>query len=349
MIVTSQQRISIALSAGTPDRVPLAMPFTFYGAKISDVSIADYYERAELVVSAQIRLLRQFRQDAVFSSFYTALQIEAWGGEVSFSDTTAPSVEVPVVRRPEDINNLEQPKIRDCKPMLRCLDVTRRLRRQLGDDTAIAATVVSPFSLPLLQMGEAQYAMLIEEQPRLYERLIAINEELCVEWSNALFNAGVSYIICSDPAASSPNLARDVYLRLGFPVLCSYLSRMNGPIVLSTYPSDSLPIVDQAIQCGAKAIVPNKDENADEVRAASRGQVALVGGIDTAKMRTWDCAEVESEVKTAIAKAGVNGGLILSDSSGDVGWSVSQGNLAAIADAAHIWGRYPLWQAVSRQ
>jgi len=61
--MTSIERIHTALSFRDPDRIPLVLPFTFYGAREMEVSIEECFERPDRIVDAHIRLNNKFRHD----------------------------------------------------------------------------------------------------------------------------------------------------------------------------------------------------------------------------------------------------------------------------------------------
>ena len=76
----------------------------------------------------------------------------------------------------------------------------------------IIAVAISPFSLPVMQMGFDRYLELMHEQPVRFQRLMQLNEDFTVEWANAQLAAGATAICYFDPVSSTTNIPRALYL-----------------------------------------------------------------------------------------------------------------------------------------
>ena len=84
---------------------------------------------------------------------------------------------------------------------------------------------MSPFSLPVLQMGFAAYLDLMHRQPDLLEQLLRVNEEFAVAWANAQLAAGATAICYFDPLASPTMVPRALYLKTGHPAARRTIAR----------------------------------------------------------------------------------------------------------------------------
>lgn len=67
--MTSMQRVLTTLEHREPDRVPLFLMLTLHGAKELGLSIKTYFSTPENVVEGQMRLLRKYRHDCIYSFF----------------------------------------------------------------------------------------------------------------------------------------------------------------------------------------------------------------------------------------------------------------------------------------
>lgn len=332
--MTSRERVSAVLGGRIPDRVPLALPFTYYGAREARVSTRDYYSTPRLMAASIAALQHKYPADIVYAPCYAAIQLQPWGGEVSFPDEGAPTPgATPVILRPEDVNNMEQPRIHNCEPMQRCLAATRELRKHLSDEVPIAAAVISPFALPQLQMGRTGLLQLLSDQPRLFEKLLAINEELCVEWTNALVGAGVSLIMCIDCLENYKSASASMHREMGYPALCSYVGRTPAQVILKT--CHSLLTADEVIASGAVAIMVEQGEDLATCIGEFGDRLAVFGGLDVNRMQQWSSEQVFDEVTSIIEQHGKMGGFFLSDNSDGISKSVPSEILAAVSRAAH--------------
>lgn len=339
--MNAMERTLAAMAHREPDRVPLFLLTTMHGARELGLGLRAYFERADHVVEGQLRLLARFGGDCLNPSCGAVVEAEAFGGETIFREDGPPNLRAPPLR-PEDVDRLTPPRVRDCPALERVLAVTRGLAARAGGTVPILGSVVSPFSLPILQLGFERYLLLLHEQPDRLARLLAVNQEFCVEWANAQLAAGATAVGYADPMASTTIVPRARYLRTGHPVARETLARIRGPVAIHLASGRGLPIAADLVAAGAAAVGVSALEELAEWKAAIGGRAAIVGNLNGLAMRRWTAAEAEAEVKRAIAAAGPGGGFVLSDNHGEIPFQVPDEVLLAIREAVERWGRYPL-------
>jgi uroporphyrinogen decarboxylase len=268
--------------------------------------------------------------------------LEAWGGEVIFQPDCPPNAGPAIIRHPEDIDRLQAPQVSDSPVLLRVLETIQTLKTRVGDTVPIVGTVISPFSLPVMQMGFDRYLELIYEQPDRLAKLMRINENFCVEWANAQLAAGATAIGYADPVSSVTVIPRELYLKTGQQVAKRTIARINGPTATHLASGRSLPIIDDIAATGTAGLGVSALEDLATLKTAARGKLTLIGNLNGVEMRRWTVQQAEQEVKCAIAKAGRGGGFILADNHGEIPWQVPDEILLAIVDACGRWGNYPL-------
>ncbi len=197
--MTSLQRVLTTLGHQEPDRVPFFLLVTMHGARELGMSIQEYFSRADYVVEGQLRLREKFQHDCLYPFFYASLEMEAFGGQTVFREDGPPNAGEPVIRRPEDILSLEPPDVKNSAHLRRVLEAIRLLKEKTGDEAPIIGVVMSPFSLPVMQMGFDAYLDLMYERPDLFQRLMKVNSDFCINWANAQLEAGATAICYFDP------------------------------------------------------------------------------------------------------------------------------------------------------
>ncbi|MFH0975808.1 MAG: uroporphyrinogen decarboxylase family protein [Spirochaetota bacterium] len=340
--MTSLQRVLTTLGHHEPGRVPLFLLTTMHGARELGITIKEYFSSADNVVEGQLRLLAKYKSDCIYSFFHASLEAEAWNGETIFSEDGPPNAGAPVIGRVDDIMRLEAPHVLDCKGLRMVLDATGKLKKHAGAETPILGVVMSPFSLPVMQLGFDRYIDIIYERPDLLERLLQINEEFCVEWANSQFDAGAAAICYFDPVTSTSIVPIDISRKYGFPSAARTISRFKGPAAIHFASGRCLPILDDVTRTGSLAVGVSSEENLKDIKAACLGRIAIVGNLNAIEMRHWSQSQVENAVKDAIAKAAPGGGFILSDNHGEIPWQVGDDVLLAVSKAVQRWGQYPL-------
>lgn len=340
--LSSLQRVLTTLGHQEPDRVPFFLLLTMHGARELGLSIRDYFSRAENVVEGQLRMRAKYRQDCIYSFFYTPLEVEAWGAEVIYVEDGPPNSGQPFLRTDSQITRLEVPDIRETACLRKVLTAIEMLKARVGDDAPIIGVAMSPFSLPVMQMGFDKYLELMYEKPDLFNSLMQVNQEFCVKWANAQLAAGATAICYFNPLASTTILPRQKYLETGYKVDCATIAQIKGPTATHLASGRALPLVEDLAKTGTAVLGVSVLEDLGQLKAAARGKLTLLGNLNGIEMRRWTQAQAAEHVKDCIQKAGRGGGYILADNHGEIPWQVPEETLLAISEAVHTYGNYPL-------
>jgi len=343
--MTSLERVLTALGHKEPDRVPFLLPATFQGAKDLGLALRAFFTRPDLVAESQIRWREKCGHDFLSNFYYGPVEIEAWGGEVIFFDDGPPNSGPPFIRAFDDIPGLRPPDVIGSRALRKVLETTALLKEKSGGGVLILGVVMSPFSLPVMQMGFDRYLELMTEAPGLFDRLMAVNEEFCVAWANAQVEAGASAIVYFDPVSSPTIVPRETYLKTGQKIAKRTIARIKAPTATHLASGRALPIVDDIVATGTAIISATVREDLAAMKTACRGRLSVIGNLNGLEMRHWTAADVEREVKKAIAAAGPGGGFILSDNHGEIPFQVPEDVLLEIAEAVRCFGRYPLGES----
>jgi uroporphyrinogen decarboxylase len=336
------ERTLATLSHKEPDRVPFFLLTTMHGARELGLSIRDYFGSAEHVVKGQIRLQEKFGSDCYYTFHNAAAELEAWGGETLFIPDGPPNAGRPVITRPEEIETIEPPGTGDSPVLTRITDVIRGLKAHAGDRIPIVGVVMSPFSLPVMQMGFEAYLDLLYTDPDRFTILMKKNEQFCVEWANAQLAAGATAICYFDPVSSPTCIPPEMYRKTGYLVAKRTLARITGPTVTHLASGRCLPILEDLASSGTLGVGASALEDIRTIKETCRGRLTVIGNLNGIEMRRWTQVQAETIVKETLACAGPGGGFILSDNHGEIPWQVPDSVLYAIRDAIRTWGNYPL-------
>lgn len=339
---TSLERVLMTLGHKEPDRVPFFLLVNLHGARELGMSIEDYFSKAENMAEGQIRMRERYGHDCLYAFSYASIEHEAFGGKTLYFEDGPPNAGTPVIHALDDINHIQCPRIKDSPCLSKVLEATTIMKERIGDEAPIIGVTMSPFSLPVMQMGFEPYLNLILNSPDHLERLMVINEEFCVGWANAQLEAGATAICYFDPVSSSTVITPEQYRQTGFKVAQRTLARINGPTATHFASGRCLPVIEDVINTKTNLLGISVSEDLAEVKAAAAGRLTLFGNLNGVEMRRWTPEQTEEIVKEAISKGAIGGGFILADNHGEIPWQVPETVLEAIANAVHKWGRYPL-------
>jgi len=339
---TSLNRVLTALSHKEPDRVPLFLLFATYGAKETGISIKEYYSNPDNIIEAQIRLQKKYSSDCLYGFYYASLELEAFGGTTIFVEDGPPNAGKPIIENINQIINLQAPIIEQTACLQQVLKVISGLKAEVGGSVPIIGVVMSPFSLPVMQLGFDKYLDLMLFHKEQFDKLMQVNEKFCVSWANAQLQAGATAICYFDPVSSSSIVPPELYRNTGFEIAKRTIAKIEGPTATHMASGRCLPIVDDLADSGTAIIGVSSLEDIGELKQACNGRLTILGNLNGIEMCRWSPEQAENKVKQIIQKAGKNGGLILSDNHGEIPWYVNEKTLLAIGRATEKYGTYPL-------
>ena len=284
----------------------------------------------------------KYSNDCLYSFFYAPIEIEAFGGEVVFVDDGPPNSGQPVLSSIDIIDRLEVPRVQESDGLKRVLEATSMLKAEVGNTVPIIGVAMSPFSLPAMQLGFEKYLELLYFHPDKFNRLMRINQEFCVAWSNAQLAAGATAICYFNPLSSPSMIERGRYLSTGYPVDMETISRINGPTATHLASGIALPVLDDIVKSGSVVLGFSANDDLATIKQAAKNRICLLGNLNALAMVNWSTQMVEDEVKKIINGAGIGGGLILSDNHGEIPWQTPEETLLSIGEAVQRFGTYPL-------
>lgn len=342
--MNSMERTIAAISHKEPDRVPLFLLLSLYGAKELQIPIREYFSKPENIVIAQLRMKAKYRNDCIYTFSYAPIEVEAFGGEVIFVEDGPPNSGEPFIRSFEQISTIKVPDIKETACLRRVLESTEMLKNEVGSETPIIGVVMSPFSLPVMQLGFEKYLEMLYFRRDDFDKLMQINEEFCVSWANAQLEAGATAICYFDPLASPNIIERETYLATGHKAAKRTLARIKGPTATHLASGIVLPVIHDIIDTGTAIIGFSASDDLDKIKKEAKDKISLLGNLNAVEMVNWNAQKVEEKVKNIIDRAGNGGGLILSDNHGEIPWQVPENVLLEIAEAVDKFGTYPLYR-----
>lgn len=340
--MTPMQRALTSLSHKEPDRVPMFLLLTMHGAKEMGLSIKEYFSKAENVAQGQIKLQKRYRNDCYYTFFYAPIEIEAFGGEVIFIEDGPPNSGLPIINELSLIKKLSPPKVNETKVLHKVLRSIEILKEESKGDIPIIGVAMSPFSLPVMQLGFDKYLELIYYHKDLFDHLMKVNEVFCVDWANAQLAAGATAICYFDPVSSPTIIPKELYIKTGFQVARRTITQINGPTATHFASGNCLALADILHETGTAVVGISTHEDIGELKQAFKTRLTLLGNLNGIEMRRWTNEEAFKNVKNVIKNAAPGGGFILSDNHGEIPFQVKDETLFSISEAVQEYGNYPI-------
>ncbi|MGM0366604.1 MAG: uroporphyrinogen decarboxylase family protein [Actinomycetota bacterium] len=306
------------------------------------MSIKEYFSNSRYVAEGQWRLYEKYRNDCLYAFYYAPVEVEAWGGEVIYTQDGPPNSGQPFIRSKADIDKIRVSEMQEKKCLLKVLDTISELKQKAEGKVPVIGVVMSPFSLPIMQMGFERYLDIFYGDEDFFNRLMAVNKDFCIRWANAQVDAGADAICYFDPFSSTTVIEPRKYEKIGFKIAREVTSSLKAPTATHFASGKSYRILDLVARTGTKIVGVSWLENLTLIKNKCYNKLTVMGNLNGIEMRKWKAEDAEHKVKKAIFRGAAGGGFILSDNHGEIPWFVEDDTLMAVRDAVDKWGRYPL-------
>ncbi|MBI5820750.1 MAG: uroporphyrinogen decarboxylase family protein [Verrucomicrobia bacterium] len=340
-MITGMDRLTAAIRGETADRIPVFCNLLDQGAKELGMTPQEYYAKGECVAEAQLRMLRKFGHDNVWSLFYVGKEAELLGcRKIAFSKDGPPNVEDFVIQTLDDIGKLTVPDNLLAHPAFaegrKCLDI---LRREVGGKNPICAYITATMTLPALLMGMEKWLELLLLGPaEARDALLAKCHDFFVKEVAAYRTAGADVLVYSNPFGSTDIVPMKFFVAQSLPWIERDL-RAVGTAGLVYYcgmarVNSVIETVLERTGIGVYYISPLDDLSEAKHIIAGRGLTC--GVINDVKLIDWSEAEVRQEVRRILA-AGMPDGKFLFGT-GVMPLAIPEANIRAMLEAVYEFG-----------
>lgn len=306
------------------------------------MSIKEYFSNSKNVIYGQQKMREKYKNDFYYSFYYASIEIEAFGGETIFIEDGPPNAGEPIIKGLKDIDKLEVPNIKNSNPLKKVFETEYELKKNDKFDTPIVGVIISPFSLPIMQMGFDKYIELIYNYQDYFWKLMKKNMEFSISWANMQLKAGVDAIVYFDPLLSTEMIPLKILQKTGFLIAKESIKIINGPVVIHMASAKTEDTIKELIDSKIVGIGISKDDDIKKLKALCKGKISLIGNLDGVSMRKWNKNDVDYNIKRIIYDAAPGGGFIISDNHGEIPWQVSEDVLKNVSEAVRKYGKYPI-------
>lgn len=339
--MNSFTRTMLSLKHKEPDRVPLFLLFTYYGARELGINIKDYLSKAENIVEGQKRLLAKFEHDCLYPFTHAALEASVFGQEIEFYDDGPPNAGEPILKSRDDIFKMEIPdpvKHDGCREALKAVVA---LAKEYKNKVPILSSVIGPFSLPIMLLGlKGWIEIFVAEDKEAIDAMVAKTSAFCVRWTNLIFDSGADAVGFFEPFGSATMVTPKEFEKYILDVDKNVISQFKGPAIFCGAGGRIEPIFDKLIGSGVAGCLLSVDDDLENIKNKYGANMVIAGNLNNIAMVGWDYDTAKSQAAKCIEKAKKGSGYILADQHGEISWEVKEEALRGIADAVKEFGTY---------
>jgi uroporphyrinogen decarboxylase len=321
--LSSRERILRTIRREATDCVAVAPYMYDVATAAADVSLRDFYTRADVMVRAQLALHELVGQDVIAigsDNYYIA---EGFGCETTRSDTELPALTRPAVDSLGDVFEIEPlDPLKDGRMPL-MLEAIREARRAVGEAIAVRSPGTGPFALASYLIGTQQWlyeigmleAGLQESSEPAITHALDVATETLIRFGKACWDAGADIIHCGDSLASCDMISPRTYERFAWPcqqrVFAAWKSHgITGSLLHIC--GNSTAVLDRYADTGADILEIDNAVDMSYAHDAVGSRVTLMGNVHTVNellQGTRDSVRQASE--RCIAQAGGGRSFIL--------------------------------------
>ncbi len=342
--MTPLEILAAAASGDPAPRIPIFCNLLDQGAREVGMHAKDYFANGECVADAQLRMLRRYGHDNVWSLHYVGKEAELLGcKQILFTDDGVPNVADFIIKDWDDVANFEIPdditKTEAWQAMADCLRV---LRSEVGATHPICAYVTASTTLPAILMGMEKWMELFLFGPvDVRDELLRKCSDFFLQQITALRKEGANVLVYSTPFGSPYFVSKKTIET----TVLSWMRRDLEPggtadvvYYCGMAPfNEVIDLVFDELDIKTHYISPLSD--LAEAKRIINKRGLTCGVIDDIKMIHWTQEQTRAEVKRII-DIGKPGGHFLFGT-GVMPLALPEANIRAMMEAAFEFGKLP--------
>jgi uroporphyrinogen decarboxylase len=303
--ITSMDRLVAAAKGEILDHIPVFCNLLDQGARELGMSIEEYFSKGENVAEAQLRMLKKFGHDNVWSLFYVGKEAELFGcDKIRYAKDGPPNVEDYIIQSYDDIAKLQVPDDICTHPAFadtaKCLEI---LKREVGGKVPICAYLTASMSLPALLMSmEKWMELLMIGDPAVRDMLLEKCSDFFRKEIEAYRKAGADVLVYADPYGSTDIIPMKLFKELSL----KWMKRDLEPgglagVVYYVGGARLNSVADEVIrEVGITTYYPGPMEDIAESMHIINDRALCAGVINDIKLLDWTPDEVRCEVKRIV-------------------------------------------------
>jgi len=310
--LSSRERVLKCFNREKIDRLPTFSGYgnvTVHGLEKYGWNFAEIHVDANKMASMAASTYQLFGFECAAVPFDMGVEAEALGAGVNFyshhTDIVYPTITKKVSETVADLDLQFPSDLANAGRIPLVVDAIRQLKEEIGDQVAIGAWVLGPYTLAGQLVDIGDLAKMAFKKKDLVDKVLDALSEVLIEISRIYMEAGADYITLREMGAGPDILSPRLFKTLIRPHLEKTLAGLESPKILHIC-GDTNTIIEDMALCGADAISVDQVNDVAETRKKLGPDAFILGNLDPYKVIvTGTPDDVDNAVKETVAN-GVN-------------------------------------------
>lgn len=308
--LNSRERVLRLFGKEEIDRIPVFSGMgnvTVHGLEKYGWKFPDIHVDARKMASVAASTFQLFGFECAVAPFDMGVEAEALGCGVNFytghKDILYPTISKKVAEKVEDLDIHVPSDLARAGRIPVVTEALRLLKEEVGDQVAIGAWVLGPYTLAGQLVDIGDLAKKAFKKTEMVHQVLDTMARVLIELSRIYREAGADYMTIREMGAGPDILSPRMFKILIRPHLERIFAAIESPKVLHIC-GDTDSIVDQMAPCGADAISVEQKNHVAESRKIVGSDILIFGNIDAyGVMVEGKPEDVDNAVREAIANS----------------------------------------------
>jgi len=255
--------------------VPVIPLMGFPGIQLSNTTIKENLENAEIQYESLKQLYKKFQPDGMFIMMDLTIEAEALGLETLKPKNSSFTIVDHPIKSKEDLEKLKLPDINKATRMPLMQDVVKKLNKNLECDTL--AYVTGPFTLTGLLQGASAAMKNVLKKPELVKEILEFSTKVIKAYGNSLINAGVDMICILEPTATG--LSPQQFMNFSGKYIKILEKEWEVPVILHIC-GDTTMLIEKMVEINCAGISLDYMVDLKEADQKIPEDIMIIGNVD---------------------------------------------------------------------
>lgn len=328
------ERILNTIMGKPIDKRGISLLLSLYGAKLTQISLENYYTNPNLYLEGQKAIYESFKPDIIFGPFALPLLGKAFGSDVKFMNRFSPNLGRPAIKSAKEFSKLHSPDIKTNPEVLYFTESIRLLKKEFKDDLAIAPITLSPIDLGVLVLGMDEWLNTVLFDDKNFQKYIDLFMPFCVNFANALLEEGGTALIIPAMFSNPFIITKDLLAEKTVPILKNFFNQLKGPVVFHSGGAPLTPFIDLYKDLPkVVGFVINGYEDIALARKKINSTQVIIGNIEGPDFSKYTAEELFEESKKVLELTKDDPYFILGTCGADIPFNTPKEKIQALIDA----------------